>query len=209
MRMTEMLAAVLAKVLLNKEKENYEDAEKEIEAAAKTIVGLDLKIISVLNIEELVSLLKTSDTYAGRTLITAELLKEYGDIIGEKGDAKKSITTYIKALCLYIESILSKELPVPETYYPRVDFLIKHVAQFDKSRELKIRIIEYYEISGQYSKAEDFLFELIDNKDESIYDKAVGFYKRLQGKPDVDLIKGNLSREEVEESLEEILSLKK
>ncbi|MEO8209218.1 MAG: DUF6483 family protein [bacterium] len=208
MKMTEMLTSVLTKVLFYKEKKNYEDAEKEIETAAKTIVGLDLKIISILNTEELISLMKTSDVYAGRCLISAELLKEYGDIIGEKGNAKLSITVYIKSLCLYIESILSKELPSPEKYYTRVDFLIKHVAQFDKSLELKFRIIEYYELSGQYSKAEDVLFELIDNNAESIHDKAVAFYKRIQLKTDEDLIKGNLCREEVEESLEEILNLK-
>jgi Family of unknown function (DUF6483) len=209
MRMMEMLGAALAGVLMKKEHKDFEDAQKEIEEAAKTIVGLDLKMISILNTEEIISLMKTSDVYAGRCLITAELLKEYGDIIGEKGNAKESVGIYIKSLNLYIEAELTEELPEPEKYFERINFLIKQVAQFEETPELKIRIIDYYEFSGQYSKAEDKLFEFMETGDEDIYIKAVSFYERLREKPDDELIKGNLSREEVEESLAEILNFKK
>ncbi len=209
MRMTEMLTNALQKVLFNKKEKNYEDAEKEIESASKTIVGLDLKIISLLNVEEIISLMKTSDIYAGRCLIAAELLKEYGDIAGEKGKTKESIGIYNKSLTLYIESMLTKELPVPEEYFPRVNLLINNTARFDNSRELKIRILDYYELSGQYSKAEDTIFDMINNGDEEINSKAESFYKRLQRKSDDELIQGNLSREEVEESLSEIINFKK
>ena len=204
MKMTQMLTTVLTKVLFNKEKKNYIEAEKEIESAAKTIVGLDLNLIKILNVEDVIKLMKTSDVYAGRCLISAELLKEYGDILGEKDRINESIDIYIKSLWLYLETMLTKELPEPEIYFDRVNFLIKSLVTAGSDKNLKIKIFEYYEYSGQYSKAEDILFELIDSDTEGIKDKALKFYERLQMKADEELVKGNFSLEEVEESIEEI-----
>lgn len=206
MKMTQMLTTVLTKVLFNKEKKNYIEAEKEIESAAKTIVGLDLNLIKILNVEDVIKLMKTSDVYAGRCLISAELLKEYGDILGEKDRVNESIDIYIKSLWLYLETVLTKELPEPEAYYERINFLIKSLTSPGTDTELKQKIFEYYEFSGQYSKAEDILFELIDSDTEGIKDKALKFYERLQMKTDDELVKGNFSLEEVEESIEEINS---
>ena len=206
MKMTQMLATVLTKVLFNKEKKNYIEAEKEIESAAKTIVGLDLNLIKILNVEDVLKLMKTSDVYAGRCLISAELLKEYGDILGEKERINESMDIYIKSLCLYLETILTKELPEPETYYDRINFLIKNLTSPETDTDLKLKIFQYYEFSGQYSKAEDVLFELMDSDTEGIKDKALKFYERLQKKSDEELGKGNFSHGEVEDSIEEILS---
>lgn len=206
MKMTQMLATVLTKVLFNKEKKNYIEAEKEIESAAKTIVGLDLNLIKILNVEDVLKLMKTSDVYAGRCLISAELLKEYGDILGEKERINESMDIYIKSLWLYLETILTKELPEPEVYYDRINFLIKNLTSSETETDLKKKIFQYYEFSGQYSKAEDVLFELMDSDTEGIKDKALKFYERLQKKTDEELGKGNFSHGEVEESIEEINS---
>lgn len=206
MKMTQMLATVLTKVLFNKEKKNYIEAEKEIESAAKTIVGLDLNLIKILNVEDVLKLMKTSDVYAGRCLISAELLKEYGDILGEKERINESMDIYIKSLWLYLETILTKELPEPEVYYDRINFLIKNLTTPETDTDLKLKIFQYFEFSGQYSKAEDVLFELMDSDTEGIKDKALKFYERLQKKTEEELGKGNFSHGEVEESIEEINS---
>jgi len=206
MKMTQMLATVLTKVLFNKENKNYIEAEKEIESAAKTLVGLDLNLIKILNVEDVLKLMKTSDVYAGRCLISAELLKEYGDILGEKERINESIDIYIKSLWLYLETILTKELPEPEIYYDRINFLIKNLTTPETDTDLKLKIFEYYEFSGQYSKAEDVLFELMDSDTEGIKAKALKFYERLQLKTEEELVNGNFSSEEVEESIEEINS---
>lgn len=206
MKMTQMLATVLTKVLFNKENKNYMEAEKDIESAAKTLVGLDLNLIKILNVEDVLKLMKTSDVYAGRCLISAELLKEYGDILGEKERINESIDIYIKSLWLYLETILTKELPEPEIYYDRINFMIKNLTTPETDTDLKLKIFQYFEFSGQYSKAEDVLFELMDTDTEGIKDKALKFYERLQKKTDEELGKGNFSHGEVEESIEEINS---
>lgn len=208
MRMTEMLAAVLAKVIFNKEKKNYEDAQMEIETAAKTIVGLDLNIIKILSAEDIINLMKTSDVYGGRCLVSAELLNEYADINVEKNLIEDGRNFYLKSLWLYSEAILSKELPQPENYFQRVNMLLKKLSDVEFPATLMQKLFEYYEFSGQYSKAEDILFELIDNGSEGIYETGISFYKRLQLKSEDELLRGNLNHEEVEESLNEIINNK-
>ncbi len=206
MRMTEMLTAVIAKVMFNKETKNYEEAEKEIETAAKTIVGLDLRIINILNPEDIIQLMKTSDLYAGRCLVSAELLKEYADVHELNGKDNSSII--LKSLNLYIEAILSKELPEPEKYYTKINELISLIDESDLKDDLNFKIIDYYEFSGQYSKAEDMIFELIENNNKDIIDRSVSFYKKLLHRTDEELESGNLSREEVNDALDEILKIK-
>lgn len=206
MRMTEMLTAVIAKVMFNKETKNYEEAEKEIETAAKTIVGLDLRIINILNPQDIIQLMKTSDLYAGRCLVSAELLKEYADVHELNGKDNSSII--LKSLNLYIEAILSKELPEPEKYYSKINELISFIAESDLQDDLNFKIIDYYEFSGQYSKAEDMIFELIENNNKDIIDRSVSFYKKLLHRTDEELESGNLSREEVNDALDEILKIK-
>lgn len=206
MRMTEMLTAVIAKVMFNKETKNYEEAEKEIETAAKTIVGLDLRIINILNPQDIIQLMKTSDLYAGRCLVSAELLKEYADVHELNGKDNSSII--LKSLNLYIEAILSKELPEPEKYYSKINELISLIDESDLKDDLNFKIIDYYEFSGQYSKAEDMIFELIENNNKDIIDRSVSFYKKLLHRTDEELESGNLSREEVNDALDEILKIK-
>lgn len=203
MRMTEMLTTVLMKVILNKEKKNFEDAQQEIETAAKTIVGLDLNIIKILSAEDVINLMKTSGVYAGRCLVSAELMREYGLISEEKNQISESKNIFLKALWLYIESVLTKELPSPGDYYSKINELIKKTCEIDFPVELRKKIFEYYEFSEQYSKAEDILFELIDENQKDIYNAGISFYKRLRLKSEDELIKGNFSREEVEEGLNE------
>ena len=204
LRMTEMLAAALSKILFNIEKKDYAKAENEIVSAAKTIIGLDLKMINILNIEDIMKLMKTSDLYAGRCIVSAELMNEYGFVIKMNGNETESINIYQKSLRLYLEALLAKEIPEPGKYFSKVNELILKLKEVEISDELNKLLIDYYELSGQYSKAEDIIFQLLENQNTEIKNKAVSFYKKLHLKSDEELIAGNLSREEINESLEEI-----
>lgn len=58
---------------------------------------------------------------------------------------------------------------------------------------------------GEYNKAENILFEAIDkNNSQEIYQVAINFYNLLLEKSDEELEKGNFSREEVYQGLEDI-----
>lgn len=209
MKLTQMLVAVLAKVIFHKENNNIDDAQLELESAAKTMVGIDLKLISILSVEDILQLMQTSEIYAGRCIVTAELLKEYGDILDEKGKEEQSAGIYNKSLHLYIVAILTNEIPGVENYYPRVNFLINILSGLKLTPDFKQQLFKYYELSGQYSKAEDILFEMVEENVEGIEKKGIKFYERLKNISDEELLKGNLSRKEVDESLSEITTANK
>jgi len=59
--------------------------------------------------------------------------------------------------------------------------------------------------NGEYNKAENILFEVLNkNNSLEIYQIAVGFYNLLLEKSDEELGKGNFTREEVYQGLEDI-----
>lgn len=61
-----------------------------------------------------------------------------------------------------------------------------------------------------YSKAEDVLFNELENKtSEELYNIAVEFYNLLLEKSDDDLKGGNFSKKEVQQGLEDIKRFKK
>lgn len=59
--------------------------------------------------------------------------------------------------------------------------------------------------SGRFNDGEDFLFESVINK-PSIRGKKIAFwfYKKLMNKSDIELIKGNFTRDEIKEGLGDI-----
>ena len=59
----------------------------------------------------------------------------------------------------------------------------------------------YYEFIGQYNKAEDVLFHLLEDGFLELKSKGREFYNRLLQKADKELESGGLSRQEIRESL--------
>ena len=62
---------------------------------------------------------------------------------------------------------------------------------------IKYKLFRYYQFIGEYSKAEDILFELADSKYPDIILEGKNFFQRLSQKSDVELSAGNLPREEL------------
>jgi Flp pilus assembly protein TadD len=71
-------------------------------------------------------------------------------------------------------------------------------------------IFRYYEKTGRYAQAEDVLFEMLEANpsDSDLRASGAAFYARLKKKSPTDLAVGNLSRDEVEEGLEKLKSMK-
>ena len=65
-------------------------------------------------------------------------------------------------------------------------------------------LILYHEHQGEYSKAEDCLFELVENGCEEAIQVGESFYSRLLNRTDQELKRGNLPLSEVNEGLQEL-----
>ncbi len=85
--------------------------------------------------------------------------------------------------------------------------LLKRIHESQYTVELNKNIFEYYKLAGEYAKAEDLLFKILDEvidlevKSDLIND-GINFYMYLlENKTDSELLHGNLPRNEVIDGL--------
>lgn len=215
MKIAEMLATVIAKVLLKKDQKKFIEAEQELEEASLSIAGIDLKLVKLFSAEDLIKLIKTSDLFAGKCIASAELLYEYGKLKELTGNSQESIDSYLKSVQLFIEAVISKDLPDNSTYILKIEELIPKVNASEVTNKMNLRLLDYYALTKQFSKYEDTAFDLLENFDNSdiesdvseTYTKIIRYFQKLKSLPEEELLNGNLSKAEVEEALEEILLL--
>ena len=188
MRLVEQLARALAKILFLKEQKKYEEALQEIRQSGKVLVGVDFNMLDYISDADLMSLFKADDPLnAGRFIVIAELLKEEGDIYLELDKENESFRCYLKSLVLYCPAIKFNEILNPDDYLEKVDILIQKLSNYEISWNAKNSLINYFEISGKYSKAEDLIFELAEAGDEQVISNGISFYNRLLLKTDEEI----------------------
>jgi hypothetical protein len=72
--------------------------------------------------------------------------------------------------------------------------------------ETQARLMQHYERTGEFAKAEDALFAMLDAEPEQapLLEFGISFYRRLEGQSDSRLADGNLPRAEVEAGLTDL-----
>ena len=77
------------------------------------------------------------------------------------------------------------------------------------SGRLLVGLMQHYELLGEYGRAEDMLFRLIQFEDQKrpVLELPNAFFQRLEGLPDEVLVAGNLPRAEIEAGRREIIAL--
>lgn len=139
-------------------------------------------------------------------LWAAVLLKAEGEIYEEMGNANESYYRYVKALHLFLAA-LTREPSIQDTdLHMQTTTLLDRLAGYDLPTSTKRLLFAYYEHFGQYNKAEDTLFEMLETAqaDQAIFEHGRAFYARLQARSDDDLLISNFSRDEIKEGLEHL-----
>lgn len=199
--MISSLARVLAKILFHKEAKQYDQAMEELQQAGKQLLGMNLLLLSSLSDKELIALLKLGERFdVEKCLAAAELLREQSEIQELSGEADESAHSAMKSLSLFTELVQYEKEALPQEYFEKIGALIQRLSTFELPKSISQKLFQYYERIGSYAKAEDVLFELV-GQDVSFIQEGIKFYDRLMKKPDDELVKGNLPRPEVEESL--------
>jgi hypothetical protein len=204
MRLIQQLVAFLAKILFNKSIKQYEQAFLHVDEALQQLLGLTLDDALTLPMAELERrLLGDEGEYAEKCFVLAELLREEGEIAElSKRQVFMILQSYERALTLYITAA-------------RADERFNDSSQHNKIRNLAKRLLEdpafdadscpaffdYYFWNGEYAKAENVLFRLLQEGPKGLMEKGRAFYANLAEKSEELLQAGGLSRQEVEEGL--------
>lgn len=214
MRMIDQLIKVLAKIFFNKEIGDYPAALKEIDSALTGITGLDYNFLSSLTDQDIISLIKISEDNemtGMKCFVMGKLLKERAGAREMGNNINTEIhNEYEKALSLYLEGILSNKNIVNlfSDYFTDIETIVDKINNEDLRPEIRFKLFKFYELAGKYDKTENELFLLKKIRYIDIENEALNFYKRLETLTEEELRKGNFSKEEVKQGLDELFGKK-
>jgi hypothetical protein len=158
--------------------------------------------------ELLANLIRGEPTQAvhDKTLMLTALLKEAGDVAATQERAEESRSCYLKGLRLLLETLAREEVTDCPAFVPRVEMFAAALRGSPLPLETQALLMQHYERSGQFAKAEDALFAMLEAEPGKAGLVAFGvvFYERLQGQSDAALATGNLPRPELETGLAEL-----
>jgi tetratricopeptide (TPR) repeat protein len=214
LRLMQQFSRVLMQILHLRETKDYEGALTYIDDIFRQTLGFSSDLINSVPDETLLAMLTSFDILdIEKCLLVAHLLKAEGDIYVDQGDFDTSYYRYLKSLHLFLTILLlsGDDITDPDIFL-EIEGLLNKLEDYEIPMKIKSQLFRYYERVGQYSKAEDILFEVIEaDSDESeadLVERGIAFYERLLKKKDMELASGNFSREEAREGLAQLRSMK-
>jgi len=210
-RMIEEFVEALRRIRALKDRQELGEALILTEQEFKRITGIDSEALLKLSETELLArLIETPPLQAVREkmFFLTTLLKEAGDIAAAEGRAAESHACYLKGLHLLLDSLSRGDPEEQPEFVPKVDLFV--AALNEMPTQTCALLMEHYERTGQFGKAEDALFAILDGEvdNDMALNFGISFYERLLGHPDTRLAEGNLPRPEVEAGLEELRNRK-
>jgi len=212
MRMIQEFAQVLARISALARSGNLEEARESLQCSLKDWFDLDSDSVHETSDSELrIKLMSDGPTSLAhaKCVMLAGLIRETGLNLMARNQNEKGIVCQIKALDL----LLRFPADDPGSELPQYDFLIEELRIALKNFPLPSGtlavLMEHHERHGQFSRAEDCLFELLEAVEEkqAVHQLGEAFYKRLSGKTDGELEAGMLSRQEVVSGLKDLLAV--
>jgi hypothetical protein len=203
-KFSEVIEGILSMI----ENGEYEKSLELIDGAFKDFFRLGSKFFNSLSEENLLELARTNTIMdVDKCIIMAKLLMEEAGVFEKLHGKSESFYLYAKSLYLYVEAYeyVEEETDLAK-YFSDIDALIIKVSDYKLDAGLQKQLIRYNMKKGAYDKADNILFDLLEGTGSSEESKvyAAEIYKALLSREDAELIKGNLTREEVMESLESI-----
>jgi hypothetical protein len=205
MRQIEMLVQGIALVMGLKKENRQEEAADLLTGTLTKFFGLSDKALEQLSWKSLMEV--ASPGYAPnmeKCALLAQLIKEKADIDGKaEGAAEASAELYAKALNMLLTAVLADDRLAGGTNAQYIEEIIELLNDRAHPQDSLQLLMQYYEATGRYGKAEDALFILLEatGNREDMVDAGTAFYKRLLLLPDERLLTGNLPRHEVSEGL--------
>jgi hypothetical protein len=209
LRMIEEFAKAIARIRALKKDRQLEEASVLTEEEFKRITGLDSESLLKLTETELLARLIQGDSFHAvreKMFFLTTLLKEAGDIAAAEDREEESRACYLKGLHLLLDSLARGDSFEQPEFVPKVDLFVAALAGAELPTQTSAFLMQHYERTGQFAKAEDALFAILsaEPSNAAAVDFGISFYERLLGRSDAELAEGNLPRNEVESGLEEL-----
>ena len=124
MRMTELLARALAKILMLKEQSQFEKALDEIDQTGKELLGRDFPVFKDLSGKDLIRWMYSDGLFDSfKCIALSKLLKAEGEICEIQGKLHESRIRYLQALSLLDEAVHQDERNHTDEIYALISWL--------------------------------------------------------------------------------------
>ena len=186
-------------------------AREEITDAYSRVFGIPLSLLSLSPVSDIVDLLSTSEGEdAERILSLAELLKMDGEIYQNEGNVEEAQWRFALSLELLTASIEASNQSASEKLLNPFEPVVRFSMQNLTSLDLLASLYGLYRQAGNYGLAKDLIVAFIETdygKREGV-NEGTAFLSELLGRSDEALERGNITRQEIEEALENLNELK-
>jgi hypothetical protein len=209
LQMIEELMQALTQIRALRQGRRWEEARQAVDAQCEKLAGLGARNLAQLSETELLARVAQDQPSAAvrpRLFLIIALLQEAGDIAGGEGLMEEAREIYLKALRLLLEVSAEEEPGGHPAFVPRVEALVYCLANEPLPTDTQVLLMRHYESTGQWAKAEDSLFAVLDGttNDPASLEFGAAFYGRMLRQNDAALSAGNLPRAEAEEGLREL-----
>ena len=174
--------------------------------AYKPLIGVGSRVVAVLDDGQLIDLLTSgSNPDMRRVALALQLLTAEAGLYRQAGQAGEAAVRYRRAVALAgclaarSERLLDHDLAAG---------LLERAEELELTGAQRLAVARVLEALGRYADAEDALFELIDDRpdDPEPVDEAIAFCQRLRPLEPEELAAGGLTRQEVDDTLAELLA---
>jgi Family of unknown function (DUF6483) len=209
LRMIEEFIQMIARLKALKNGQLWNEFSDSLDDGFKRLLGDGTQAVLRLSETELLArLMQEGPTQLVRekTLMLTTLLKEAGDAAVAQDRPDEGRDYYLKALHLLLGVLAESDDVECPAFVPKIEMLTTAL----QGRLLPMRtgavLMHHYERAGEFGKAEDTLFAMLDAEPDNavIAEFGFAFYQRLSNQSDDVLSVGNLPRAEVEQGAREL-----
>jgi len=209
LRMIEEFVQALSRLRSLKQGQRWAEAGADLDVEFKKLIGDGAQAVARLSeIELLARLMQDGPTHALRdkTFIIATLLAEAGDVAAGKDQSAAGRECHLKALHLLLDVLGRDEVFECPGFVPKVELLRERLRNGPLPLRTLALLMQHYERTGEFAKAEDELFAMLDAEpdNDTIKEFGIEFYQRLLAQSDATLAAANLPRAEVEDGLKKL-----
>lgn len=209
LRMIEEFFQVLARIRSLKQEQQWREAGRAVAEEFERLLGAGAQPVAQLTETELLARLIRDEpvqVVQTKALMLTALLMEAGEVAASAGRTEESRDCYLKGLHLLLDTLARGEVSDCPTFVPRVELFVSALKEWPLPLSTQARLMQHYERTGEFAKAEDALFAMLETApgNPALLELGLAFYQRLESQPDASLAAGNLPRPELEAGLAEL-----
>src|SRR3954470_9620380 len=209
LKMIEECIQALRRIQALKRGQRWKEAEELVDDEFQKFLGTGAEGLARLtDMELLAKLLEGAATQAVRdkTLLLVTVLQEAGDLDFIQDHPERGRDYYLKGLHLLLEILAREDVFEWPEFVPKVEAFMAALHDSVLPMRTQAMLMRHYERTGQFAKAEDALFAMVeeDPGNAKLLEFGISFYERLKGQSHAALNAGNLPRGEVEAALQDL-----